>query len=83
VGADTASVVATLRSLSLRFADAGLERGFQEQYFRDNIGYVRTAHVIAIVGWAFFGLFVPPPGSHESYLVITLVAGVGVTSVSL
>lgn len=80
---DAASVVKTLRPLSLRFTDAGLERGFQEQYFRDNIGYVRTAHVIAIVGWALFGLFVPPPGSHESYLVITLVAGVGVTSVSL
>jgi hypothetical protein len=77
------SAVAKLRPLSLRFTDASLEHSFQEQYFRDNIGYVRTAHVIAIVGWAFFGLFVPPPGSHESYLVITLLAGVGVTSVSL
>jgi len=80
---DVSSVVARLRPLSLRFTDAGLERGFQEQYFRDNIAYVRTAHVIAIVGWAFFGIFVAPPGSHESYLVITLLAGVGVTSVSL
>jgi class 3 adenylate cyclase len=77
------SAVAKLRTLSLHFTDAGLERKFQEQYFRDNIGYVRTAHVIAIVGWAFFGLFVPPPGNHESYLVITLLAGVGLTSVSL
>jgi class 3 adenylate cyclase len=63
--------------------EAGLERTFQEQYFRDNIGYVRTAHVIAIVAWAFFGLFAAPANGHEQYLIITLVGGIGLTCVSL
>jgi hypothetical protein len=37
-----------LRRLRLRFTDAELERRFQDQYFRDNIGYVRAAEVLAI-----------------------------------
>jgi adenylate cyclase len=68
---------------SLRFESPDLERAFQEQYFRDNIRYVRTALVIAIVGWAFFGIFVPPPGSRAWYLIVTLVGGVGVSSIAL
>ena len=68
---------------SLRFADAGLERRFQEQYFRDNVGYVRSAHVIAIGAWAFFALFGGPAQGHESRLIINLAAGVGLTSFSL
>jgi adenylate cyclase len=71
------------RALSLRFVDADMEGRFQEQYFRDNIRYVRVALRIAIVGWAFFGIFMPPAGGHGSYLLITLVGGVGLTSVAL
>ena len=70
------------RLLRLRFPDASLERSFQEQYFRDNIGYVRAAHVLAIGAWAFFGLFMAPERGHGWYLAIFAVAIV-VTAVSL
>jgi len=66
----------------LRFADIGLEHRFQEQYFRDNVGYVRSAHVIAIGAWAFFALFAGPAQGSESRLVIHFAA-VGLTSLSL
>ena len=68
-----------LRRLRLRFRDEDLERRFQEQYFRDNIGYVRAAQVLAIAVWAFFALVY---GWREWYLAIHLV-GVGATAVSL
>ena len=75
--------VGSHRRLSLRFLDAGLERRFQEQYFRDNIGYVRIAHVIAIVAWAFFGVVGGPPVGQGWRLIINLVGGVGLTLLSL
>jgi len=71
-----------LRRLWLRFTDAELERRFQDQYFRDNIGYVRSAQVLAIGAWAFFGLFRAPALAPEWYLAIHIVA-IGVIAVSL
>ena len=46
-----------LNRVSLRFADKAAERRFQDQYFRDNLPYIRTAHVVGIAAWAFFGLY--------------------------
>lgn len=77
------SAVARLRQLSLRFGDPGLERRFQDQYFGDNLGYVRTAHVLAIVAWVFFAVFAGPAVGPGWRLVINLVGGVGLTSLSL
>jgi class 3 adenylate cyclase len=70
------------RLLRLGFPDVSLERSFHEQYFRDNIGYVRAAHVLAIGAWAFFGLFMSPERGHGWYLAIFIIAIV-VTAVSL
>jgi hypothetical protein len=70
------------RLLRLRFVDASLERSLQEQYFRDNIGYVRAAHALAIGAWTFFGLFMAPERGHRWYLSIFIIAIV-VTAVSL
>jgi hypothetical protein len=63
-----------LRRLRLRFTEAELERRFQDQYFRDNIGYVRAAQVLAIGAWAFFGLFRAPARAPEWYIASHLVA---------
>lgn len=46
-----------LHRVSLRFADKAAERRFQDQYLRDNLPYIRVAHVVAIAAWAFFGLY--------------------------
>lgn len=56
---------------------------FQDQYFRDNLGYIRTAHVLAIVAWAFFSVLAGPPVGQGWRLVINLVGGVGATLLSL
>jgi class 3 adenylate cyclase len=77
------SAVGELRPLSLLFTDAGLEGKFQNQYFRDNLGYVRTAHVLAIFAWAFFSVLGGPPVGPGWRLVINLGGGVGLTSLSL
>jgi class 3 adenylate cyclase len=69
-------------SASLRFVDAGLESEFQARYFRDNVGYVRAALVLAIVAWAFFALVSAPPTGHETYLLIHLV-GIGAAALCL
>lgn len=73
---------------TLRFSDARVERSFQEQYFRDNVGYVRTALLFAIGVWAFFGLLplltrgsnVVADEGMAWHLVVTLGAGAGVAS---
>jgi adenylate cyclase len=76
---------------TLRFSDARVERSFQDQYFRDNVGYVRTALLFAIGVWAFFGLLplltrgsnVVADEGMAWHLVVTLGAGAGVASLSL
>jgi adenylate cyclase len=45
-----------LRPLTLRFDDPSLERAFQYAYIRDNLTYIRLAHVIGIASWSVFGL---------------------------
>src|SRR6266545_1604188 len=69
---------AELRRVSLRFLDRGVEHRFQEQYFRDNLPYIRAAHVVGILAWAFFGLYTDP-GTDVGYgLQLLLHYGVGI-----
>lgn len=83
-------IVSTLRRRwRLAFPEAGLERAFQEQYFRDNVGHVRAGHVLVIAAWTWFGVLLAVVGSGPGsvgiglHLVIALVAGIGITSASL
>ena len=45
-----------LRAITLRFVDPELERVFQQSYLRDNLAYIRIAHVLGAVTWALFAL---------------------------
>ncbi|MEX2274689.1 MAG: adenylate/guanylate cyclase domain-containing protein [Actinomycetota bacterium] len=45
-----------MRPWLLRFVDPQTERRFQDAYFRDNLQYVRVAHVFGIATWILFGL---------------------------
>ena len=45
-----------LRAFSLRFDDPETERAFQAVYFRDNLTYLRLAHLLGIGVWAAFTL---------------------------
>lgn len=45
-----------LHPVTLRFVDPEMGRSFQDAYFRDNLPYIRLAHVLAVVVWAAFGL---------------------------
>jgi class 3 adenylate cyclase len=69
-------------SATLRFTDEDLEHEFQARYFRDNLGYVRAALLLAIVAWALFALVSTPRTGDETYLLIHLV-GIGVTALCL
>jgi class 3 adenylate cyclase len=45
-----------LAALTLRFHDPGREQRFREAYFRDNLAYVRLAHLLGAAVWAIFGI---------------------------
>jgi class 3 adenylate cyclase len=45
-----------LHPLSLRFRDDALETSFRERYFRDNLLFIRIAHVLGILSWVIFGV---------------------------
>ncbi len=45
-----------LRLLTLHFVDPAQERVFQQSYLRDNLAYIRIAHVLGAVTWAVFAL---------------------------
>ena len=45
-----------LRPVTLRFRDRGTESAFQRDYFADNVGLIRLAHVFGIVGWVVLGV---------------------------
>jgi class 3 adenylate cyclase len=44
-----------LHPVTLRFVDPEMGRSFHEAYFRDNLPYIRLAHVLAVAVWAAFG----------------------------
>lgn len=45
-----------LHPITLRFVDQRLGDSFQRDYFRDNLPYIRIAHVLGIFMWAVFGI---------------------------
>jgi class 3 adenylate cyclase len=54
--ADAAHRTTEIRPFSLRFTDPAREASFRASYFRDNIRFIRLAHVLGIAAWAMFGL---------------------------
>jgi adenylate cyclase len=72
-----------LRRMSLRFADEAAERGFQDQYFRDNLPYIRGAHVVGIAAWAFFGLYRSGGGITELHVVLHFGVAIPIVAASL
>jgi len=48
--------VPELHPITLRFVDQRLGDSFQRDYFRDNLPYIRLAHVLGIFMWAVFGI---------------------------
>jgi class 3 adenylate cyclase len=67
-----------LRRLTLRFRDPALETRFQAAYFRDNLPYIRLAHVIGIAVWAAFGLLAANVLEEGQSADVLLRFGVGV-----
>jgi adenylate cyclase len=69
---------AELGRFSLRFSDRDVEGRFQQQYFRDNLPYIRAAHVVGILSWAFFGLYTDPGTNIGTGLHMLLNFGVAI-----
>ncbi len=72
-----------LRRASLRFADKAAERRFQDQYLRDNLSYIRGAHVVAIAAWAFFGLYRSAGGITGLHVILHFGAAIPIVAASL
>ena len=72
------------RPLTLRFRDAGLERTFQDAYYRDNLFFIRLAHVVGIGIWfAFVVVALITDTDHIDQVAIRIAVGVVVVSSSL
>ena len=69
--------------MSLRFVDKAAERRFREQYLRDNLSYIRAAHVVAIAAWAFFGLYGSEHGITDSHVVLHYGVAIPIVAASL
>src|SRR5512142_530754 len=72
-----------LHRVSLRFADKAAERGFQDQYLRDNLLYIRAAHVVGIVAWAFFGLYRSADVITDLHVVLHFGVAIPIVAASL
>ena len=72
-----------LHRVSLRFVDKAAERRFQNQYFRDNLPYIRGAHVVGIAAWAFFGLYRAAGGISELHVVLHFGVAIPILAASL
>ena len=70
-----------LRSLTLRFVDPGVEARFQDAYFRDNLSYIRLAHVLGVVIWAVFWALAWTSLRSERGLDAFIRFGLGIPSV--
>lgn len=46
-----------LHPLSLRFRDDRLETRYRASYIRDNLVFIRLAHLLGMASWAIFGLW--------------------------
>ncbi len=67
-----------LRKLSLRFRDVAFEPRFQATYFRDNLPYIRLAHVLGLAVWAAFGLLAASVLERGQTADVVLRYGIGV-----
>jgi hypothetical protein len=75
-----------LRPFSLRFRDPETERAFQAVYFRDNLTYLRLAHLLGIGTWAAFALlarYLLTNGGGTADLVIRFGVAIPIVIVSL
>ena len=75
-----------LRPLSLRFRDRTIEQTFQAAYFRDNLSYVRLAHVLGVALWAVFAVlarFLLDEGEGTADLVLRFGVAIPFVLVSL
>lgn len=74
-----------LRPLSLRFRDQGSEDAFQRDYFADNVGLIRLAHVFGIVGWVVLGVLAQTllSGPDAAWDAVIRVIAVSLTVLSL
>jgi class 3 adenylate cyclase len=72
-----------LHRVSLRFVDKAAEREFQDQYLRDNLPYIRGAHVVGIAAWAFFGLYRGSGGISELHVVLHFGVAIPIVAASL
>jgi class 3 adenylate cyclase len=70
-----------LRPLTLRFVDPGFEAGFQDAYFRDNLSYIRLAHVLGVAIWAAFWVLAWRSLRVERGLDAFIRFGIGIPSV--
>jgi class 3 adenylate cyclase len=70
-----------LRSLTLRFVDPATEERFQDAYFRDNLAYIRLAHLLGVVLWAAFWVLARAALHEEQGLDTFIRFGLGVPSV--
>lgn len=74
-----------MRPISLHFVDHDLETAFQTANFRESLPYVRLAHVMGIVLWAFFGFLadIVLAGDHGTDLVLRFGIAIPVLAISL
>lgn len=75
-----------LRPFSLRFRDPAAEQAFQAVYFRDNLTYLRLAHLLGIGTWAAFALlarYLLVNGGGTADLVIRFGVAIPIVTVSL
>ena len=75
-----------LRPFSLRFRDPETERAFQTVYFRDNLTYLRLAHLLGIGTWAAFAIlarYLLTNGGGTADLVIRFGVAIPIVTVSL
>jgi class 3 adenylate cyclase len=76
-----------LHPITLRFVDQRLGDSFQRDYFRDNLPYIRLAHVLGIFMWAVFGLLarylLHSEAGGTADLVLRFAVGIPIVLVSL
>jgi len=75
-----------LRPFSLRFRDQTAEPAFQAAYFRDNLTYLRLAHLLGIGTWAAFAVlarYLLVNGGGTADLVIRFGVAIPIVTVSL
>jgi len=75
-----------LHPITLRFVDQRLGDSFQRDYFRDNLPYIRLAHVLGIFMWAVFGILarylVPNDAGGTTDLVLRFAVAIPIVLVS-